>query len=91
MEVRTWLQKVELVANLQGVKDLAKFVPLFLSGGAFAVYQSINADERGNYSKVKAVLCKLFRLILVALLRNKDLEDFHQEMFTLQTLIDWLD
>ena len=66
-----WLQKVEYVANLQGVKDLAKFVPLFLIGGAFAVYQSINADERGNYSKVKAVLLhKLFCLILVALLRN---------------------
>ena len=34
-----WIRKVEMVASLQGVKELEKFIPLFLCGGAFAVYE----------------------------------------------------
>ena len=55
-----WLQKLELVASLQGVKRLEKFVPLFLEGGAFAVYTSIHEDDKQNYEKVKAVLLQAF-------------------------------
>ena len=36
-----WLEKLELVAALQNVADLEKFLPLFLSGGTFAVYKSL--------------------------------------------------
>ena len=36
-----WLKKVELVAKLQKIEDLAKFVPLFLEHAAFSVYDQL--------------------------------------------------
>ena len=36
-----WVKKTELVAALQSIKDLEQFIPLFLSDGAFAVYEAL--------------------------------------------------
>lgn len=55
-----WLEKLELVANLQGVKELEKFLPLFLSGGAFAVYQSLPDETKNDYDSVKKDLLRAF-------------------------------
>ena len=44
-----WLRKVELVAKLQSIDDLEKFVPLFLTGGAFAVYVSLSEDQKNIF------------------------------------------
>jgi hypothetical protein len=57
-----WLRKVELVAKLQSIENLEKFVPLFLTGGAFAVYESLSDEQKDNYSKLKAALFKAFSL-----------------------------
>jgi hypothetical protein len=51
-----WLQKLELVAQLQEVKNLQSFLPLFLSEGAFAVYQGLSDDDKKDYDKVKRAL-----------------------------------
>ena len=53
-----WVQKLELVANLQGIKELQTLLPLFLSCGAFAVYQGLNEEVKKNYSFVKAAQMK---------------------------------
>ena len=37
-DISAWLAKVELVASLTDVKDVAKFLPLYLEGGALALY-----------------------------------------------------
>jgi hypothetical protein len=55
-----WIRKVELVAKLQKVKELESFVPLFLSGGAFAVYENLEADVKEDYAKLKDALTKAF-------------------------------
>lgn len=55
-----WVKKLELVAKLQKVTDLASFVPLFLSGGAFAVYQGLDDANKTDYKKVKAALTSAF-------------------------------
>ena len=55
-----WLDKLELVADLQGLKEKEKVVPLFLTGGAFAVYKSIPVADRGDYAKVKTALSLAF-------------------------------
>ena len=47
-----------MVAGLQGITDMAKFVPLFLSGGAFSVYQNI--EKKNVYAEVKAALLLAF-------------------------------
>lgn len=57
-----WIGKVEMVATLQDIKKLESFVPLFLSGGAFAVYQSLSADTKTDYSKLKNALLKAFSM-----------------------------
>ena len=51
-----WVDKLELVAELQDIKDLHLVLPLFLTGGAFAVYKSIDNKARKDYDKVKDAL-----------------------------------
>ena len=55
-----WLQRVEMVAGLQGVADLARFVPLFLQGEAFDVYDELAASEKVDFTKMKEKLVKTF-------------------------------
>lgn len=58
--VAEWLDKVELVCKLRGIKDLHSVVPLRLSGGAFAVYQQLSAADRESYDKIKEALLSAF-------------------------------
>ena len=37
-DVVSWIKKVQLVAKLQKVSDLASFIPLYLEGDALALY-----------------------------------------------------
>ena len=55
-----WLQKLELVAKLQKIDKLEQFLPLFLSGGAFAVYQGLSQANKEDYDKVKRCLTSAF-------------------------------
>lgn len=57
-----WLRKLELVAELQGVTNVEKFLPLFLSGGAFSVYESLEDDVRKDFAKLKMALVNAFSL-----------------------------
>jgi len=55
-----WIAKLELVATLQGIKDWDKFLPLFLSGGAFAVYQGLSVGDKADYDKLERKLLAAF-------------------------------
>ena len=46
--VSEWLEKVDLVCELRDVKDVATVVPLRLTGSAFAVYQQLPKDKKGE-------------------------------------------
>lgn len=59
-DVSEWLDKLELVAKLQDVSCLETFVPLFLSGSAFAVYKQLSDEEKGQYDLVKSRLIQAF-------------------------------
>ena len=51
-----WLEKAELVCNLRGITHLESFIPLRLTGGAFAVYQQLpDADKRDSGKITKAL------------------------------------
>lgn len=55
-----WIEKLEMVAKLQNVKEWCAFLPLFLSEDAFSVYKEINEDGKKCYHTVKKVLLKAF-------------------------------
>jgi hypothetical protein len=55
-----WIKKVELVATLQKIEALEKFVPLFLSGGAFSVYDALEKEVKDSYDKLKGALTRAF-------------------------------
>ena len=57
-----WIAKVEMVASLQGVKKLEKFFPLFLTGGAFAVYQGLFPTTKDNYDAAKSAMLMAFSI-----------------------------
>uniref|UniRef100_A0A5S6Q1R7 Retrotransposon gag domain-containing protein n=1 Tax=Trichuris muris TaxID=70415 RepID=A0A5S6Q1R7_TRIMR len=54
--VAEWLEKFELVCELFSVRDLARVLPLRLTGGAFTVYQQLAPLDRKKYEKVKQAL-----------------------------------
>jgi len=58
--IETWLQKVELVAELKGLTDLAKVIPLQLEGSAFAVFAQMATEDKTDANKVKRVLKAAF-------------------------------
>ncbi len=51
--VNEWISKVELVVRLTGVKDEAAFLPLFLEGGALAVYLEMPSAEQKDAATIK--------------------------------------
>ena len=57
-----WVQKLELVATLQKITELKTFLPLFLSGGAFAVYQGLDKAVKDDYDLVKHALTSAFSM-----------------------------
>ena len=59
-EFYVWIKKLELLAQLQGITDLPKFVPLFLSDCAFAVYQQLADTTKRDYASLKAELSTAF-------------------------------
>lgn len=58
--VLSWVEKVELHCQLSGVKNVERVIPLRLTGGAFAVYQQLSAEEKCDYSSIKAALYRAF-------------------------------
>ena len=55
-----WLEKVELVCELRGIKELQVIVPLRLTGGAFAVYQQLEESDKKSYESIKKALTSAF-------------------------------
>ena len=55
-----WVEKLELVAKLQKVKELENFLPLFLTGGAFLVYQGLSSEKKSDFNKLKQALLEAF-------------------------------
>ena len=59
-EFYVWIKKLQLIAQLQGITDFLKFVPLFLSGPAFAFYQQLADKTKRDYASLKAELSTAF-------------------------------
>ena len=45
-DVAAWLDRLELVAGLQKVDDLAAVIPMFLEGPAYDVYSQLSAEDK---------------------------------------------
>lgn len=61
-DILEWLKKLELIASLQNIDGLARFVPLFLVDAAFAVYDQMKQEDKNSYKKIKEVLKSAFSL-----------------------------
>jgi hypothetical protein len=61
-DVGEWLKKVEMVASFQNVPDLAKFVPMFLQGSAFAVYDQLSDEQKASYGEIRKSLLQAYSL-----------------------------
>ena len=59
-DVCAWLQKVELVAKLTQVKNVAAFLPLYLEGSALAVYLELPDAEKEDEEIIKRKLVEAF-------------------------------
>lgn len=55
-----WVEKLELVAKLQKIDQVQTFLPLFLTGSAFAVYKQLPETDTNDYDKLKAALLEAF-------------------------------
>ena len=59
-DVIAWIKKIQLVAKLQKVSDLASFIPLFLEGDALALYLEMSEDDQTNAESIIARLKEAF-------------------------------
>ena len=59
-DVIAWIKKVQLVAKLQKVKDLACFLPLYLEGDALSIYLEMEESEQEDATKIEARLKAAF-------------------------------
>lgn len=58
--VQEWLEKVELVCELRGIKNVEKIIPLRLTGHAFAVYQQLCKKDKDDLDAIKSALIGAF-------------------------------
>ena len=59
-DIVTWIERLEIVAELQEIEDLAPVIPLFLEGPAYDVFTQLPKEERSNEKKVKERLIAAF-------------------------------
>ncbi len=59
-EVACWLKKVKLVVQLKKVGDLATFIPLYLEGPAFEVYDQMAENDKEDADKIEETLLNAF-------------------------------
>ena len=59
-DVASWLAKIELVASLTDIKDVAKLVPLYLEGGALSLYLELDEKARGDYGLLSKELLRAY-------------------------------
>lgn len=52
-DVVVWLERLEMVAELQKLGDLSVVIPLFLEGAAYDVYAQMDASVRRDAEKLK--------------------------------------
>ena len=60
IEVETWLRKIKLVAKLKKVDALHEFLPLFLEGAAFAIYDQLTDKDKEDGVKIEEALLNAF-------------------------------
>ena len=59
-DVVAWLRKVELVAKLKKVSDVATLIPLYLEGDALALYLELSNDDQADKDIIKRKLMEAF-------------------------------
>ncbi|KHJ44493.1 hypothetical protein D918_05158 [Trichuris suis] len=64
--ITEWLEKVELACRLPGIDDLATVIPLQLTGGAFAVYMQLTAEDQKDPAKESAASGRVTVEVIVA-------------------------
>ena len=89
-----WLAKIRLVADLQGVTDLAKFIPVYLEGDALSIFFQLSAVDRKDANKIEAKLLAsfadsqvvAFRKIMLTKWAGEDVDTYAIELRRLATL-----
>lgn len=59
-DVSTWIKKVELVAKIKKIKDIACLIPLYLEGDAFTVFDQLTDMEKEDADTIKKALRDAF-------------------------------
>ena len=59
-DVATWLKKVKLVAKLRKIDALSAFIPLYLEGSAFKVFDQMAEADKEDAEKIEATLLDAF-------------------------------
>lgn len=61
-DVSVWMRKVKLVAKIKKIKELADFIPLYLDGQAFCVYDEMSDGDKEDGTKIEAALRAAFEV-----------------------------
>ena len=59
-DIVAWLSKIELVAKLSNIKEVADLVPLYLEGGALALYLELEDSKKSDFSLLSKELLRAY-------------------------------
>lgn len=59
-DVATWIKKVELVAKIKKIKNVAYLIPLYLEGDAFSVFDQLTDSDKEDADAIKKALRDAF-------------------------------
>jgi hypothetical protein len=60
MDISVWLRKVKMVATLKNITELHKFLPLYLDGSAFAVFDQLSETDKESADIIEKTLLSAF-------------------------------
>jgi hypothetical protein len=61
-DIVMWLKKVKLVAKLQKIDDLSIFIPLYLEGAAFNVFDQLSDEQQRDANIIEKTLISAFSI-----------------------------
>lgn len=59
-DIVKWLDKLQLVARMKGIEELASTIPLFLEGSAYDMYTEMSAADQKSEEAIKKKLIKAY-------------------------------
>ena len=96
MPIAEWVKNVQLVCDLCNMKNVESALPLWMLGGALAIYRQLSAEQKSDAEQIKLALITTYatdafnaydQFITRQLRPDETVNDFFAELWRLDQLV----